>query len=214
MAGGGEHLDLAPEHADPARQDAQVGGLDDDGRVPHDACADRRQGAVPAALLLDRTNKGDRRRPGVGIDRQERLEGERGHRQASLHVARTAPCHPPVAHVRDERRGRPQALVSGGDDVQVAVQEQGSGTGRAEPAHDDAAVGVLRGAASGHGIAVDPVRVRHPLDRKADPCELLRQHAFCSRLVAGQAALAHEGVQERARPVAEMLDGRIDALQP
>ena len=145
-------------------------------------------------------------RGGVGLE--QRLDGQRDHREAGLHVAGAAAVHPAVAHHRLERRRRPALGVAGRDDVDVAVQEQRAALARPRP--DDqrpARVGLLRDARAA-GLA-DRLGHVELADVEAEPLELGAEDALRAGLVADRARLGDQAFEEGEGLRGQPLDGRV-----
>ena len=123
--------DLEPADPGAAEQQLEPGALGKQHGVGQHARAGGGEGAVAGALLLDDADHRERAGERVGVGLEQRLDGQRDHREARLHVAGAAAVHPAVRDDGLERRRRPALRVARRDDVDVAVQEQRATLARA-----------------------------------------------------------------------------------
>ncbi len=195
----------------PAWGDGQLGGLEDDRRVADVAALDRRQRAGAAVLLADHAvdhHGAGRLHAGVA----QRADRVAGAAQPPLHVRGAAAVDLLVLHRRPPRRDRPPVGLAGGDDVDVAVEDQGRPVAAADaPHHAERPVALDLGAEG--GVARERVQVDLPdvglqaglLQQRGDPLLDLRLAA----------AVALEGDQLVQRPdQAVEVDGVEDAGLP
>jgi hypothetical protein len=135
-------LHLEPDRANLRAQKLRLERLRDERRLGAIAASQTRQRAVAGALLLDHRLEKNLGR-GLHAEAFESLERIETRRQSGLHIAGSASVHPAVPDRRFVRITCPVLARSGGNDVDVTVENERTPFGDAWRIPCDDIVGVV-----------------------------------------------------------------------
>ena len=212
MRGNALDLDLGPQHADPAEQQAEIGRLEQQDGIGQHARGAGRQRPVAGALLLDHAEEGELavQRAGQRLGERRTASSARGAARLSCRRRRGPNSQPP------ERAGMngsdDQSAASAGHDVDVPVQQQRRGQpGFIRPStFRRPGVRRLRHAAGCSGAVSAGNSSR--LTSNPSPSSSAAMSSCAPRSRADGARLGDQSLQEGESAFRARLDGRVHRL--